>query len=78
MKQLEKKIPLMKKRVDEFKENFELADGRYAVGLGDYIALQQAITDYNNSQLSFIEAVFLYNEARFELERAMAVEYSAK
>ena len=78
MKQLEKKIPLMKKRVNEFKENFELADGRYAVGLGDYIALQQAITDYNNSQLSFIEAVFLYNVARFELERAMAVAYSVK
>lgn len=78
MKQLEKKIPLMKKRVNEFRENFELADGRYAVGLGDYIALQQAITDYNNSQLSFIEAVFTYNVARFELERAMAVAYSVK
>ena len=77
MKQLEKKIPLMKKRVDEFRENFELADGRYAVGLGDYLSLQQAITDYNNSQLSFIEAVFLYNESRYELERAMAVEYSS-
>ncbi len=78
MKQLEKKIPLMRKRVDEFRENFELADGRYAVGLGDYIALQQAIMDYNKSQLAFIEAVFLYNVAIYELERAMAVGYTVK
>lgn len=75
MEQLEKKIPLMKKRVEQFRENFELADGRYAVGLGDYIALQEAITDYNNAQLSFIEAVLLYDSARFELEKAMAIVY---
>ena len=78
MKQLEQKIPLMRKRVDQFQENFELADGRYAVGLGNYIELQEALTNYNNAQLSFIETVFSYNQARYELEKAMAVEYSAK
>ena len=76
MKQLEQKIPLMRRRVQQSLENFELADGRYAVGLGDYIELQQALTNYNNAQLSFIESVFLYNKARFELERAMATEYN--
>jgi outer membrane protein TolC len=76
MKQLEQQIPLMRKRVSQFRENFELADGRYAVGLGDYLQLQEALTDYNTAQLSFIDSVFKYNLARYELERAMAIAYS--
>ena len=78
MKQYEQKIPLMKNNVAQFKENFELADGRYSVGLGNFIELQEALTDYNNAQLSFIESVFLYNESLIELERAMAVVYEQK
>ena len=68
----------MKNNVAQFKENFELADGRYSVGLGNFIELQEALTDYNNAQLSFIESVFLYNESLIELERAMAVVYEQK
>lgn len=73
MKQLEKRIPLMNKKVEQTLENFELADGRYAVGLGNYIELQQAQTDYNNAQLAFVQSVFDYNEARFYLERDMGI-----
>lgn len=74
MKQLEQKIPLMADRVKQTQENFELADGRYAVGMGDYIELQQALVSYNNAQLAFIQSVFLYNKSRYNLERAMAVK----
>ena len=35
MMQLEKQIPLLAVKVKQTLENFELADGRYAVGLGD-------------------------------------------
>lgn len=73
MKQLEKKIPLMSKKVEETLENFELADGRYTVGLGNYIELQQAHLNYNNAQLAFVQAVFDYNVARFYLEKSMGV-----
>lgn len=73
MKQLEKTIPLMSKKVQQSLENFELADGRYAVGLGNYIELQQAQTDYNTAQLAFVQSVFDYNEARFYLEKSMGI-----
>jgi len=73
MKQFEKKIPLMSDEVRQSLENFELADGRYAVGLGDYIELQQALTNYNNAQLDFVKTVFDYNKARFDLALTMGV-----
>lgn len=73
MKQLEKKIPLMNDEVKQSLENFELADGRYAVGLGDYIELQTALTKYNNAQLAFVQSVFDYNQARFDLTRDMGL-----
>lgn len=74
MKQLEKRIPLKSKNVEATLENFELADGRYAVGLGNYIELQQAQTNYNNAQLAFVQSVFDYNQARYYLEEAMGVK----
>lgn len=74
MKQLEKRIPLMGQRVAQTLENFELADGRYAVGLGDYIELQQAQTNYNNAQLAFVQSVFDYNQARYYLEKSIGLK----
>ncbi len=74
MKKLEKTIPLMSQKVEQTLENFELADGRYSVGLGNYLELQQAQTDYNNAQLAFVESVFDYNKARFYLEKAMGIK----
>lgn len=71
MKQLEKTIPLMSQKVAQTLENFELADGRYAVGVGNYLELQQAQTDYNNAQLAFVQSVFDYNQALFYLKKAM-------
>lgn len=73
MKQLEKRIPLMSQKVQQTLENFELADGRYAVGLGNFLELQEAQTNYNNAQLAFVQAVFDYNQARFYLEKAIGV-----
>jgi len=73
MKKLEKEIPLMSDEVKQSFENFELADGRYAVGLGDYIELQTALANYNNSQLAFVQTVFDYNQARFYLTRDMGI-----
>lgn len=74
MKQLEKRIPLMSQKVAQTLENFELADGRYAVGLGNYLELQQAQTNYNNAQLAFVQAVFDYNMSRFYLEKSIGIK----
>lgn len=73
MKQLEKRIPLMSKKVAQALEKFELADGRYAVGVGNYLELQEALTDYNNAQLAFVQSVFDYNQSRFYLEKSIGL-----
>jgi len=75
MRQLERKIPLMNLKVKATLENFELADGRYSVGLNNYVELQDALTNYNNSQLNFVEAVFNYNVARETLLKSMGVKW---
>ncbi|MBE7711254.1 MAG: TolC family protein [Cyanobacteria bacterium SIG31] len=73
MRQLERKIPLMSQKVKASLENFELADGRYSVGLNNYVELQDALASYNNAQLSFVEAVFEYNVARETLRNSMGI-----
>ena len=73
MQQFERKIPLMNTKVKATLENFELADGRYSVGLSNYVELQDALTNYNKSQLSFVETVFKYNEARETLLKSMGL-----
>ncbi len=73
MRQLERKIPLMNSKVKATLENFELADGRYSVGLNNYVELQDALTNYNTSQLNFVDTVFKYNVARETLLKSMGV-----
>ncbi len=71
MIQLEKQIPLYQKRVQQALENFELADGRYGVGLTDFIELQDARSQYLNSQQEYIQTIYNYNIAKSKLEVAM-------
>ena len=69
----EKSIPLAKIIVKQAKENIQLANGRYKVGLGSSIEVRDAETNYNNAQLSYIQAFYNYNTARSNLEKAMGV-----
>ena len=73
MRTLEKKIPLLSEKIKATLENFELADGRYSVGLNNYVELQDALANYNTAQLNFVEAVFNYNSARETLLKSMGV-----
>ena len=73
MKIMERKIPLMNTKVKATLENFELADGRYSVGLNNYVELQDALKSYNQAQLKFVESVLLYNIAREALMRSMGL-----
>ncbi|MCM1339314.1 MAG: TolC family protein [Muribaculaceae bacterium] len=72
MIELEKQIPLLAVKVRQTLENYELAEGRYYVGLGDYIQLQDAKVNYNNAQCSYIETIYKYNVARANLESVIA------
>jgi len=71
MQQIEKRIPLLGTKVKQAQENYELADGRYEVGLGNFLELQDAKNSYNAAQLGFVNAVFEYNTARVQVEKAM-------
>lgn len=78
MIQLEKQIPLLAVKVKQTLENLELADGRYFVGIGDYIQLQDAKVNYNNAQQAYVKAVYEYNVARAQLEKAIAIKPDVK
>lgn len=73
MKKLEKQIPLQYVKVRQTLENFELADGRYEVGLADFIELQDAKVNYNNAQREYVKIVFDYNVARAKLELTISM-----
>ena len=73
MIELEKQIPLLAVKVRQTLENYELAEGRYYVGLGDYIQLQDAKVNYNNAQCSYIETIYKYNVARANLESVISL-----
>lgn len=73
MIELEKQIPLTAVKVRQTLENYELAEGRYYVGLGDYIELQDAKVNYNTAQRSYIETIYRYNVARATLESVIAM-----
>jgi len=71
MIQLEKNIPLMQTRVRQTLENYELADARYEVGLGNFIELQDAKENYNNAQRDYVQTIYNYNVALTNLRTAM-------
>ena len=78
MMEFEEQIPLLEQKIKQTLENLELADGRYSVGLGDYIELQDAKINYNNAQHAFVRTVFNYNVARAKLEQAIAMDQGIK
>ena len=71
MVQFEKQVPLYKNRVYQALENFELADGRYGVGLSNFIELQDARSQYLNAQQEYVQTIYNYNIAKTKLEIAM-------
>lgn len=73
--QLEKQIPLMEVKVQQALENLELSEGRYEVGIGDFIELQDAKVNYNNACNEYVTLVYNYNLARADLERKMCLHH---
>ena len=71
---LEKQIPLNASKVRYTLENLELADGRYEVGLGDFIEVQDAKANYNTAQHTYVQNIFNYNVSRATIEKEIASE----
>lgn len=70
----EKRIPVAALTVKQAKENLELANGRYKVGVGNSIEVQDAEINYNNAQLAYVQVFYDYNIAKSSLEKAMGIK----
>ena len=71
---LEEQIPLNAIKVRQTLENLELADGRYEVGLGDFIEVQDAKVNYNIAQNTYVKNIFNYNVSRATMEKEISSE----
>ena len=71
-------IPVARLQLIQAKENYTLSEKRYKVGVGSPIEMQEAQNNYAESQLSYYNALYQYNSAKAELERAIGKNISYK
>ncbi len=73
MTNAQESITVSKLSMDQAKEQYDQASGRYKVGLGDAIELKDAETTYRNSQLDYYNSLLNYHVSAANLERLMGV-----
>ncbi len=66
-------ITVSKLSMEQAKEQYDIASGRYKVGLGDAIELKDAETTYRNAQLDYYNSLLKYHTSAANLERIMGV-----
>ena len=66
-------VPVARLSMQNAEEQYNLASGRYKVGLGDVIELKDAETTYRNAQLDYYNSLLNYNIAAANLERVVGV-----
>ena len=64
-------LPVAFLGMKQAKENYEISFGRYKVGVGNPIELKDAQIVYMNAQLSYYNALYQYNSAKANLEKAI-------
>ncbi len=69
--ELEDSIPVSKMALSQAKEQYDLANGRYKVGLGDAIEFKDAENTYRNAQLDYYKTLLDYNVAAANLEKVV-------
>ncbi len=60
--------------VKQATENFELADGRYASGVGSPIEVTDALVSLANAKTAYIAALYDYKVAQASMEKAMGIK----
>ena len=65
------RVPVAKLAVKKAKENYELSQGRYSVGVSDAIEYKEAQIQYYDARLSYLNTVYQFNSAKANLERAI-------
>lgn len=64
-------IPVATLAMKQAKEQYELASGRYKVGMGDAVELKDAETTYRTAQLEYYNTLLNYNTAAANLEKSV-------
>jgi outer membrane protein TolC len=73
LKQAEESIPTADLGVKQAQENFEIATGRYAAGVGNPIEVTDAEVLLANAKLSYIQALYGYKVSQASIEKAMGM-----
>jgi len=74
LKEAEERIPAAELVIKQAEENLELANGRYAAGVGNPIEVTDAQVALINAKLSYIQALYDYKVALANLEKAMGAK----
>ncbi|MGB2579776.1 outer membrane protein TolC [Elusimicrobium simillimum] len=69
--QAEEAIPVSKLNVEKAKENLELANGRYKVGIGNSIEVKDAESSYSEAELSYAKSLADYQIAKAYILKSM-------
>jgi outer membrane protein len=70
----ERSISTAELTVKQATENLEIADGRYAAGVGNPIEVTDAEVSLTNAKTSYIQSLYNYKIARASLEKAMGMK----
>ena len=66
-------IGVAKLSMNQAKEQYDQASGRYKVGLGEAIELKDAETTYRNAQLNYYNTLLNYHVSAANLEKVMGI-----
>ena len=73
LKAAEERVPTAKLNVDQARENLDIANGRYAAGVGNPIEVTDAEVSMITAKTSYIQALYDYKVAQASLEKAMGL-----
>lgn len=70
-KQSAEQVRVTEKAVEQAQENYDLARGRYQVGVGSPLEITDAEVQLANAKANYIQALYNYKVAEAKIERAM-------
>jgi len=73
LKEAIESIAVTEKSVSQAKENYDLASGRYQVGVGQPLEITDAEVLLANSRASYINALYNYKVAEARIDKAMGI-----
>jgi TolC family type I secretion outer membrane protein len=73
LKEADERIRVTEKAVGHAQENFELANGRYQVGVGFPLEVTDAEVGLANARANYIQALYDYKVSEARIEKAMGI-----